>query len=232
MARIGQFGRTALVIDMPGRPIYVAVGIAGLLASVEAWVWLSASRGLETPKQIRSSPIEAAPLCPWRQPEQDLHAFFPEGSRYETETRILSGLRTELAQRLGRVPTAGENALHLYRVTHESEPVGTVVVSRVKGEYGAIEMVLAINAKGEVCGLRFQRLREPEAIANVLERPEWLASFCGKTVQHLWRLGVDIPQVDAPVRPSAAAVVDGVRSLLVLLDVAGNPQALTLRRHH
>ncbi|MEO8428869.1 MAG: hypothetical protein ABI651_17370 [Verrucomicrobiota bacterium] len=208
----------------------IAVTLIVVLAAW--WTRISLSLSLETPSELKTSRIEAAPMCPWREPDADLRAFFPEATRYETETRILSGLRVELADRLGRMPTAEENALHLYRVFREQEPIGTILIRRVKGEYGAMEIVLAVSQNAQVRGVRLQRSREPESVANIIERPSWLNAFQGKEVQDKWVLGLNIPEVPDEARTSAKAIVDGVRSLLILLDTAGNPNAITTRSHH
>ena len=146
--------------------------------------------------------------------------FFSGSTRYQTETRILSGLRAPLAAQLGREPTGDENALLLYRVYAQQTPIGVVLTRRVKGAYGAIELVLAVAPDGHVLGLRLQRQREPENIAAALERPEWLASFVGKRVKDGWQLGEDVGGVSGEARSSAEAIVEGTRSLLVLLSVA------------
>jgi hypothetical protein len=157
-----------------------------------------------------------------------MKAFFPTADHYTVETRILSGLRTELAQRLGRSPTGDENALHLYRILREKAVLGTIATRRVKGEYGAIEIVLAMDPAALICGLRLQRMREPEAIACVLNDAGWQRSFAGKSADNTWQIGSDIPDVPEAARLSAQAVVDGAKSLLILLSAADNPSSPSL----
>ena len=159
--------------------------------------------------------IEAAPLCPWREPEADLRDFFLEGATYVTETRILSGLRVELTQHLGRIPEPEENALTLHRVVRGTEKLGAVITRRVKGEHGAIELALAINSRDEVLGLRLQRLREPASVASQVQNPVWLAAFRGRTHNRGWESD-DISGLPEEARGSALAIREGVRSLLVL----------------
>lgn len=171
-------------------------------------------------------------MCPWREPENDLKKFFPNATGYKVETRILSGLRLELAARLGRAPTGDENALHVYTVSQEQTPLGVVLTRRVKGALGAIEIVVAVNTNQQVCGLRLQRLREPEASAAILQSSRWLRSFDGQRADSPWRLGQDIPAVPADAQTSAAAIVDGVRSSLILLATANEPRGLTTTPHH
>ncbi|MBU6400410.1 MAG: hypothetical protein KGS61_08845 [Verrucomicrobia bacterium] len=204
---------------MPRRPFLVLWALVSVAMLGVGYQTLRHSQAdtLFVPKINR---IEAAPLCPWRQPEADLRRFFPETTGYRTDTRILSGMRLALARELGRPVLPEENALHLYRALAGNDWVGTVLVRRVKGEYGAIEIVVAVGRDGKVRGLRFQRLREPPAIAEALQDPAWQGRFQGQTRASCWRLGAAIPEVPAVARQSAASVVEGVHSLLVLLDTA------------
>lgn len=218
-------------IDM-SRPIIISVGAAALLLALVAWRFNGSSSSPEIAIAPKSQPPPAAPLCPWREPENDLKQFFPNATRYERETRILSGQRLELAEQLGRIPTGDENALHVYRVYDGQTPLGVVLTRRVKGAYGAIELVLAVNADGTVRGLRLQRLREPAPIADALQNPDWLHSFAGKRAADSWKLGQDIPEVAADARASAGAVVEGVRSLLILLATTGQTHDPIVTHHH
>lgn len=176
--------------------------------------------------------IEPAPLCPWREPAADLHGFFPGATDYVTETRILSGFRVELAQRLGRVPEPEENGLTLHGVFAGAEKVGVVLTRRVKGEHGGIELVLALNQRGEVQGVRLQRLREPESVAKWLQSPEWLGLFRGRLHNQGWGSD-DVRSLPGEARISAQAIREGIRSLLILLAASESTGApLTRKPHH
>jgi hypothetical protein len=212
------------------RKVGLAIGVSAtlLLAAGGFTMWL---RHDETVLESDVDPrravrLDLAPLCPWREPAADLAAFFPAADRHETEIRILSGLRPELARRLGRQASAEENAIHLHHVFHETHRLGTVVVRRVKGEYGAIELVLAVDSTGAIRGLRLQRQREPEALAAALTSETWLAAFGGKTVRDELQAGRDLPDVPSNALVSTRAVTQGVRELLILLDVATDPRAI------
>jgi hypothetical protein len=158
--------------------------------------------------------------------------FFPEATAYQTETRILSGLRSELAARLGRAPTGDENALRVYRVCAGQTVLGSVLNRRVKGEYGAIELIVATDTNRSVRGIKLQRLREPDSIAAALQDPSWQRAFVGKCAEDPWRLGGDLPQVPATARASADAVVQGIRDLLILLTAADQAQRAELAQNH
>ena len=209
------------------RSIIIGAGAATLLLALVAWRFNGASPSPE----IAFAP-QSQPLCPWREPDDDLKQFFPGTTRYERETRILSGRRVELAEQLGRIPTGDENALHVYCIYHEQTPLGVVLTRRVKGEYGAIELVLAVNADAAVRGLRLQRLREPAPIAAALQNPDWLHSFAGRRAADSWKLGQDVPEVAADAQSSAGAVVEGVRSLLILLAASGQTHDPIVTHHH
>ena len=146
--------------------------LGGALVLVVIGWKISRPSSTETFSDANAKPPEAAPLCPWREPEKDLKMIFPTATGYKVETRILSGLRVELRERLGRAPAPDENALHFYSIYREETFLGTVLTRRIKGEHGAIELVLATDLERRVCGLHFQRLREPEPIVRALENAE------------------------------------------------------------
>ena len=207
----------------------------GALAVALAFVgWRIGSRySSDTFSETKAITPEAMPLCPWRQPEVELKVFFPDATGYRAETRILSGLRLELAERLGRTPTGDENALRLYRVYREDAPIGTVLTRRAKGTYGAIELVLATDTNRTVRAMRLQRLREPESIAGVLQDARWQNSFIGKTWQDVCQVGRDITSVPPEAMNSAQAVSDGIRSLLILLSTSEQtPSPRLADAHH
>lgn len=206
------------------RPFVFGGGALAVVLAVAAWRISESSRSPEIPFQTENRPPSLGPLCPWREPEHDLKLFFPEATRYEQKTRILSGQRVELAEQLGRTPTGDENALHVYLVYREQTPLGTVLTRRVKGEFGAIEVVLAVGTNQQICGLRLQRLREPAASAAALQDPQWLGSFVGKGAGSSWKSGPEISDLPGAARVSAGAIVDGVRSLLILLATANQKE--------
>jgi hypothetical protein len=215
------------------RAFFFGAGALVLASAVVGWR-ITESSSTEILFESKAKPPQTAPMCPWREPQSDLKRFFPGATRYEVETRILSGLRVELAQRLGRTPTGEENALHVYRIYQDKLALGAVLTRRVKGDYGAIELVLAVDPAGQVRGLLLQRLREPDSIAAVLKNPEWLHSFEGRNADSSWKIGGDITEVPSEARLSANAIVEGTRSLLILLAAASltNAPGPAVPSHH
>jgi hypothetical protein len=216
------------------RPIVIVGGVLALALALAAWRINVSSRSTELPYSTANVPPAAAPLCPWREPEGDLKLFFPDATRYESQTRILSGRRVEMAERLGRTPTGDENALRVYPVYREEMTLGAVMVRRVKGTFGAIELVVAVDANQHVRGVRLQRLREPEPIAAALRDPRWLAAFDGKCAESSWPSDGMLAGLPAESRASAQAISEGVRSLLIQFAATGPEQAdhVQLTSHH
>jgi hypothetical protein len=208
--------------------IYSAI----LLAVLAAIIYLRRNPGTGGSLFVTAPPPEVVPLCPWREPESDLTQLFPGASEHHTETKILSGHRLELTKALGRPPAPDEHALQVHRILQDKQPVGTILTRRLKGETGAIELVLAVKTNGHVAGLRIQRLREPELVAAALQSAEWLGAFIGKSAADDWHLGADIPPVPAEAKPSAQAIVENVRSLLILLEEAERVAPVSGTTHH
>lgn len=192
----------------------LAVSVAAVLSGMPRG---SAAPSLET---VDLSGTTGGPaLCPWREPKTDLRRFFPGITDFRTETLVYSSLRPELMRRLGPGVRLQENSMQVYRVGRETESAGMVLVRRVPGEYGAIEIVVAVAPDGRVIGARVQRQREPVVTARALTSPSRLGAFRGKTAGDAWKVGVDLPAVPETAMTSASAVATAVRTLLITRDV-------------
>ncbi len=216
-----------------GIKVFVLVVSSGLCLLAIKWWHFSEAQSETAVFESSLLAIQAEPRCPWRQPRADVDALFPGAVRYERETHILSGLRTELSKQLGRAPTGDENALLVYRVYDESDrALGAVLTRRVKGAYGAIELVLGVGRNVEVRGLRLQRHREPDTVAEALQEPSWLGRFVGARADGSWPAEEALASVPAEARQSAQAIVGGVRSMLILLAAAEHQAGTGMVAHH
>jgi hypothetical protein len=166
------------------------------------------------------SPAGLPDPIPWREPEADMRRFFPSANAHREDVRILSGERLTLIRRLGRQPTGEEHLAVLHRVLRGDRRVGTVMVRRVPGTGGSIEVVLAVAPDGRVRGVRLQRQREPGPVAAALQSPEWLSAFVGKTAGSGWSKGQGTPSVPERAREPAGEILQAVRSALIVLEVA------------
>jgi hypothetical protein len=190
----------------------IVLGV-GIVAAVVALMLIKAP---ELPiTRTGEGPTRTPEMLAWREPDADIARFFPGANAHREETRILSAQRLELIRRLGREPTAEEHLPVIHRITRDGKPLGVVMVRRVKGEAGSIEVVIAVDPERRVKGVRLQRQREPKEAAAVLTSAEWLKRFEGK------RPGDTIPDAaPAAAKASAQELVRGVRDALVVLDLA------------
>ncbi len=153
-------------------------------------------------------------MVPWRNPKADMAALFPGAPLPDStspKVLALSAKRAELLQRLGKDTPLDSNALYVYPIDGR----GAVLLRRAAGEFGAIEVVLGIDASGKVVGVRLQRHREPPEIEKALISPAFLESFSGKTAQSTFELPSDFPSA---AQSSARAVLRAVRALLIEYD--------------
>lgn len=202
------------------------IALLGLATVSHQLGWIGSSSGSDgvSTRLATTNRIEGAALCPWREPASDLAALFPGATNARSEVRILSGRRLDLAKRLGRQPEAEENSLHVHDVLREGRSAGLVLVRRVKGEHGAIELVVGVNADGALSGIRIQRTREPEDIAAILASDGVLGIFRGCRTESALPGAEWVAGLPSGAQVSAAAMLEGVRSLLVMLSISETSQ--------
>jgi len=208
---------------MQARSIGFLIGCVAIVSAVIASLRFAPSNEVTFPVSAihtTSSGVEAAGLCPWRSPKDDLQALFPGADHYEQHLVILSDLRLDISQRLGPNGLLDANGIYAYRVTRGGKSVGSILAQRAAGEYGAIEYVMAVAPDGSLAGVRLQRQREPDAIARTITSPAFLKAFAGKTAASPFHLGGDLPAVAPAARQTARSLVDSVRRLLIEFTVA------------
>jgi hypothetical protein len=220
----------AFVIEMPRRTLLAV----GLLLSL---VLLSSrfSPRVVSPQRNAAASVERTPVCPWRQPQRDLPLLFPPATNYVMDTRVLSGMMLPIQRRLGRAMTVDENPLRIFHIKDQDRWLGDVLLCRVKGEHGGIEIVMGIETNGTVRRVLIQSQREPESVARIITDSNFLRSFVGKDSSSSLRVGDDLPDVVVEARDSAQAIADGVRSQLIVLTFAGESlerRALGIHRNH
>ncbi len=164
--------------------------------------------------------LDVSTVCPWRDPKRDLAALFPSATHYVPEPRIVSGMTAEIVKRLGRQMTPDENPLRIFRAQSNGHTLGSVLVTRVRGEHGGIETVIGINTSGVVNGVRIQSQREPDEVTREITSSDFLTAFVGKTFSSRFHLADDLPELPPSARASAQAIADGVRSQMIVLSFA------------
>jgi hypothetical protein len=170
------------------------------------------------PKDIAR--VEPSPVCPWRNPAQDLAMLFPPATNHVTDPRVVSGLTAQIQKQLGRLMHPDENPLLIHRAQHDGRTIGSVLVTRVKAEYGGIEIVLGVETNGAIRGVLIQSQRETPEIAEAITNAAWLGSFTGKNAHSPLQPGTDLLAVPEAARLSAQAIARGVRDTLTVLAFA------------
>ena len=217
MAPTGYSRQRGCAIEMRLAALFVTLVIVAAL-------WISRSTPTLSPVEGESKRFpkgENSPICPWREAQRDLRTLFPHATQYTMETRILSQFMGTIHKRLNRPMTVDENPLRIYRATDGTRAMGAVLVKRVKGEHGGIELVTGIDPQGRVCGVLIQSQREPEPVAQAIKT--WLPHFVGKTAGSPLSPGDDLPEVAPEGRATANAIAEGVRSQLTVFSFAENP---------
>lgn len=208
---------------MRGARAIVAAGAGCLVLAGAATYVARTSSAMEAPRAPSVARIEAPPVCPWRDPEGDLRRFYPGAAGYRHERLSLAAHLIHISEQLGRRAAAAEASLDRYQV--EPGGRGRVLVRRLRGEHGAIEIVVAVDSAGKVLGARVQRDREPPAVARFLDSAAWSARFQGRSGADCPSPAMAVREAPAEAYASATAVADGIRTLLVLDGHSGDAPA-------
>jgi hypothetical protein len=203
------------------RALLITAGTAVLAGAAAAWLTRPGATA-EPPRAPAVAAIDLPGVCPWRDPDGDLRRYFPTARDWRSERRSLAARWRLLRDRLGRAP-APEDALldRCLLLDVRRQPAGRVLLRRVRGEDGAIELVAAVDVDGRVKGVRVQRDREAPDAAALLHADRWLARFRGLRAAEWPGEAAVLRGVPAGARASARAVAEGVRTLLILDDLAG-----------
>ena len=163
-----------------------------------------------------------AALCVWRNPDTDIKEFFGGGT-YRTVLAKVGSKKAAIEQVIGTKLDADETELKFWPVIQNGKRVGTVSSHLGKGDYGAVEVVMAIvdppNAPAKIKAVRIQRDRERHREA--LRSSTFLNQFNGKTAQSTLQVGQDIqPAHPGAIKASKVAALS-VKKLLVAYEQLG-----------
>ena len=162
-----------------------------------------------TDAQLRVKYEGGAGICPWREKDKDRARFFPAATSIHEEKLNLSLHQVEVTKRLGRKPTGDENVLPIFRALKGDTTIGYVMVRRLRGENGAVEIVLALDTAFKPIGLRVQRDREPADFRTAIDAPDFLKGCVNGNTSLMCGTG------------GVAAVQTGVRNLIALAESSG-----------
>jgi hypothetical protein len=165
-----------------------------------------------------------ASLCVWRQPDADISGIFGSGSYKTVFADITDSLRVKIEKRLGFPLDADETQFKYFPVYKGTKRVGTVMTHAGKGQFGAIEVVVAVVAgdSGPVIKeVRIQRDREKAKAA--LRSRDFLGQFKGMGLTDKFTVGEDLKTAVAGAEKASQAVATAARKLLIVYDELGRP---------
>lgn len=169
----------------------------------------------------------SASLCVWRQPDTDIAGIFGSGSYKTIFLGISDAQKARIEKRLGFKLDDDETQFKFFPVFKGKQRAGTVMTHAGKGQFGAVEVVVAVvpgDSGPVVKEVRIQRDREKAKAA--LRSREFLGQFKGMGSNDDFRMTKD----ESGLRPAAKgaekssqAVANAVRKLLVVYDELGRP---------
>lgn len=164
----------------------------------------------------------SAALCVWRQPDSDIAGIFGNGSYKTVFLDIGPAAKQRVEKRLGFALDPDETQFKFFPVYQGKKQVGTVMTHAGKGQFGAIEVVVAVvptDSGVAVKEVRIQRDREKAKAA--LRSSKFLGQFKGMTAQSEFELGGRVKTAAPGAERASAAVARAVRKLLVAYEELG-----------
>ena len=166
----------------------------------------------------------AASLCVWRQPDADISGIFGSGSYKTVFADITDSLKVKVEKRLGIALDADETQFKYFPVFKGKQRVGTVMTHAGKGQFGAIEVVVAVvegDSGPVIKAVRIQRDREKAKAA--LRGKEFLGQFKGMGLTDTFKVGEDLKTAVQGADKASQAVATAARKLLIVYDELGRP---------
>jgi hypothetical protein len=166
----------------------------------------------------------AASLCVWRQPDADISGIFGSGSYKTVFADITDAQKQKVEKRLGFALDADETQFKYFPVFKGKQRVGTVMTHAGKGQFGAIEVVVAVVAGDSgpiIKEVRVQRDREKAKAA--LRGKEFLGQFSGKGLTDTFKVGEDLKTAVKGAEKASQAIATAARKLLIVYDELGRP---------
>jgi hypothetical protein len=168
----------------------------------------------------------AASLCVWRSPDRDIAEIF-EADGYKTVFEDIDDARqARIEERLGFELDPDETEFKFFPVFSGEDRVGTVMTHVGKGQFGAIEVVVAVvdtDSGPAIKEVRIQRDREKAKAA--LRGADFLGQFRGMGPDDDYTVGSGLKTATAGAEVASQAVATAVRKLVVVYDVFHGPAA-------
>jgi len=189
--------------------------------------------------------------CDLNEPDRDVARLFPGSTGFKTMyvsidrkggNQLLARIEERLGDKFQGLFETGDVPYTIYQVLKEGKKIGYIHGVNQKGQYGGIQVFLALDLDGVITGFYFQKLTSK--YAQQLRAPEFGKQFSGMSLKDFY--GYDIKSNKATgesrvgniINPEPLAEQDfraalrAVKKNLVLMDefVLGNKYLTSLTR--
>jgi len=158
-------------------------------------------------------------LCVWRSPDADIAAIFGTGTYKTVFEDVTESRQARIEERLGFELDPDETQFKFFPVFEGDSLVGTVMTHAGKGQFGAIEVVVAVvdsDSGAVVLEVRIQRDREKAKQA--LRSEAFLGQFRGRGADDGYTVGAGVTAAAPGAEVASQAVSTAVRKLLVVYE--------------
>jgi len=166
----------------------------------------------------------AASLCVWRSPDEDIAGIYNADSYKTVFEDIGDSMRARIEEKLGYELDPDETQFKFFPVFKAEDQVGTVMTHAGKGQFGVIEVVVAVVDTGTGAIVKAVRIqRDREKAKEAIRSKEFLGQFKGMTSADGFEIGTDLNTAEEGAERSSQAIANAVRKLLIVYDEFNAP---------
>lgn len=162
-------------------------------------------------------------VCVWRDPDRTMQRIFPAARDYKTViVKMTPDKIAAIEERLGaKLDDSEKGEISFYDIMGieggHPQKVGTIIALAGKGEYGVIEVVIGVDARGRIVGTYIQRSRE--RATHELESSQFLEQFKGRTEKDSFDVGAAIKPAGPNAEAASKIVAFVVHKMVLFYDV-------------
>jgi hypothetical protein len=161
----------------------------------------------------------SASLCVWRAPDEDIASIYDADSYKTVFEDIGDDMRARIEEKLGYELDPDETQFKFFPVFKGKDQVGTVMTHAGKGQFGVIEVVVAVIDTGTGAIVKAVRIqRDREKAKEAIRSNEFLSQFKGMTSVDGFEIGTDLKTAEEGAERSSQAIANAVRKLLIVYD--------------
>jgi transcriptional regulator of nitric oxide reductase len=145
-------------------------------------------------------------------PGRQLQQTFAQATRFTSQQATLSGTQIEQIERILKTRLTPEDRRPIFYPAYRgNQKIGWVVFVDETGDYGPMEIGVAMDNDGRIAAVKMLEHRENRAI----ERKEFLEQFNGKAIGDVLKLDEQVPELNEAPQASRA-VIRAVKKALLL----------------